>query len=379
MPAPASYVQVSQIHPKAESGLLKMTAQKTCRVCRKSLSAAAFNDAGRSADGLAAICRACTNARRRELDALRTERRLPTDNLATTLRRGDIKALRARIRAGQKPVWDWVCETMREGHLEVAEMLLESGVEPTVFTLAAVGDVAGLRRRLRRVPADARRTVSMEPSSTGVTPLHVGCASDWRPHGTSRMTDQVEVAKLLIEHGADVNAISQYRGLEAASPLFCTCWSSGNQSLVQWLLERGAVPRDYDFMAALGHFQRHGRGNDDIAETLLATGLSVDGSVPGDRTPLQAAAHQGRHQTVSWLIAHGADVNAVGPGSRTAAHLAAERNTGPKTLSILAENGADLNAVDADGRTPLDIAKLSGKSRIVNWLTNKVRGRRSRN
>jgi ankyrin repeat protein len=69
----------------------------------------------------------------------------------------------------------------------------------------------------------------------------------------------------------------------------------------------------------------------------------------------------GIHRTVSWLIAHGADVNARGPRGRAAAHLAAERNTGPKTLAVLLESGADLAACDNDGRTPLDIAKLNGK------------------
>jgi ankyrin repeat protein len=87
----------------------------------------------------------------------------------------------------------------------------------------------------------------------------------------------------------------------------------------------------------------------------------------------------GVHRTVAWLIAHGADVNARGPGGRTAAHFAAERNTGPQTLAVLAEGGADLTARDEDGYTPLEIAKLHEKSRIVEWIKRRVRGtRRSR-
>ena len=71
---------------------------------------------------------------------------------------------------------------------------------------------------------------------------------------------------------------------------------------------------------------------------------------------------------MAWLIAHGADVNARGWGGRTAAHLAAERNTGPKTLALLVESGADLAVRDDDGRTPLEIAKLNGKTRLADWI-----------
>lgn len=350
-------------------------ANKTCRICRKTLSTAAFNGSARSADGLADTCRACTNARRRQLEAARTDRRPPADNLAALLRHGDIKNLRARFREGLKTHWSWVCETMREGHLDLAEVLLESGVEQNVFTMAAMGESARLTRRLRRVPAGARLVADFEPSCLSVTPLHVGCASDWRSHGQDRLIVQTRIAEILCEHGADLNATACYRGLES-TPLFCACWSSDNLLLVRWLLDHGAIATDHCLPAALGHFQRHGRGADDVAETLLAWGLPVDGGIPGDRTPLQACALQGIHKSVAWLIAHGANVKARGPGGRMAAHLAAERNTGPKTLALLVENGADLAARDDDGHTPLDIAKLNGKRRLVEWIKNHVRSKR---
>lgn len=266
---------------------------------------------------------------------------------------------------------------MREGHLALAEMLLESGVERNVFTMAAMCDSARLTQRLRRVPADARLVANMEPNCHNVTPLHVGCASDWRSHSQDRLTAQTKIAEILCEHGADLNATACYRGLES-TPLFCACWSSGSLPLVRWLLDHGAIATDHCLPAALGHFQRHGRQNDDIAEALLAWGLPVDGATPGDRTPLQACAHQAYHKTVAWLIAHGANVTARGAGGRTAAHLAAERNTGPRTLALLVEHGADLAARDDDGHTPLDIAKLSGKSRLIEWIKNRARSKRVR-
>jgi ankyrin repeat protein len=371
-----------------------MIARKLCPVCGKTLSAAAFNDSAQTDDGLARNCRACTNARRRLRDRSRKHQREPAGQpaqLAQALRQGDIDAVRKLVRRGAKPRWDWICETMRGGHLKLAEVLLKSGAvilpagcavilpagcaERNVFTLAAMGDVAGLKRRLRRTPAEARRTASMQPNSLDVTPLHVGCASDWRSHGPGRLAAQVQVAEMLVDHGADVHAAARYRGLDDATPLFCACWSSGNLLLVRWLLDQGALAVDRDLGAALGHFQRHRKVAHDIAEALLAWGLSVDGSVPGDRTLLQTCAHMGVHQTVAWLIAHGADVNARAQGGRMAAHFAAERNTGPKTLALLVESGADLAARDEDGRTPLDIARLNGKARLVEWIKRRLRAK----
>jgi hypothetical protein len=346
------------------------------------LSAAAFNDSAQTSDGLARTCRACTNAKRRQRHRLHKQNRGPVGKQAQldkALRQGDINTVRKLVRGRAKPHWDWVCETMRGGHLGLAVVLLEAGAERNVFTMAAMGDVAGLTRRLKRTPAEARRAASTHPNSVDVTPLHVGCASYWGSHGQDRATVQVEVAEVLRDHGADVNAVARYRGLDDATPLLCACWSSGNVALVRWLLEHGAAASDRDLGAALGHFQRHGREAYDIAEALLAWGLPVDGSVAGDRTPLQGCSHMGVHRTVAWLIAHGADVNARGPGGRTAAHFAAERNTGPQTLAVLAEGGADLTARDEDGYTPLEIAKLHEKSRIVEWIKRRVRGtRRSR-
>jgi len=317
-----------------------MITEKTCPSCGKTLSIAAFNGSAKSPDGMARTCRACINMRRRQRS--RSAPRGPRSigaALAAALREGDIKIVRKLLRAGLKPHWCWVCETMRAGHLTLAETLLESGVEKNVYTMAAMGDASGLERRLRRVRADARLTASMEPASVGVTPLHVACASDWAAHGPDHMATQVRVAQILKHHGAKVNVPTPYRGIAAATPLFCACWTSRNLALVRWLLDHGAVPCGGELMVTLGHFQRHGKEAYDIAEYFLTLGHPVDGE-PGGWTPLQAFAFQGAHRTVAWLIAHGADVNACSPGGRTAVHFAAQRNTGPKTLALLVDSGA---------------------------------------
>lgn len=306
-----------------------MIAKKTCPACGKRLSAAAFNASSKTADGLARTCRACTNLRRRERDrsaAKRPRGHARSTVIAAALRQGDVKKIQALVDAGATPRWDWICEAMRDGHLALAEKLFESGVERNVFTMAAMADLKRLTARLRRVPADARLTADTEQASSHVTPLHIACASDWKSHGDARMTVQLQVAKIFIEHGADVNALATYRGIRDATPFFCACWTSENLALVRWLLGHGATATEACLPAALGHLQRHGRAAYDIAEALLAAGLAVDCGAGVGRTLLQAFAHQGDHRTVAWLIAHGADVNARSPDGRTAVHYAAERS-----------------------------------------------------
>ena len=99
---------------------MSLITRKTCPVCCKDLGEAAFNGSAQAPDGLARICRACTNARRRERDSSKDGRPDPTTNcsgLAAALPQGDIKAVRMLQDAGMIPHWSWVCETLRGGHL----------------------------------------------------------------------------------------------------------------------------------------------------------------------------------------------------------------------------------------------------------------------
>src|SRR5438046_1391217 len=83
-------------------------------------------------------------------------------------------------------------------------------------------------------PAGATLSASMDPHSQRVMPLHVASASDFssQEQARARMSDQVDVAKILVERGADLNAVAHYRGLDDVTPLRCACWSSRNLLLV---------------------------------------------------------------------------------------------------------------------------------------------------
>ena len=188
--------------------------------------------------------------------------------------------MRELLRAGVKPHWWWACEAMRGGHLALAEVLLESGVERNVFTMAAIGDAAGLERRLGRVPTDARTIASMEPHGRPVTALHVGCASDWRPHGPGRMSAQVDVAEILSKGGAELGAVAHDRGFGDATPLFWACWTSGNAAWSDGCsAEDRSPPIETSWLRSAISSVIASRAYD-VAEALLTWGLPVDGGVP---------------------------------------------------------------------------------------------------
>ncbi len=85
----------------------------------------------------------------------------------------------------------------------------ECGIERNIFTMAAIADVSGLKRRLTGKPDEAHQLASIEPASDDVTPLHVGCAIGLAFPRAQRMTDQVQAAAALLDRGAEPDAVAR--------------------------------------------------------------------------------------------------------------------------------------------------------------------------
>ncbi len=139
--------------------------------------------------------------------------------------------------------------------------------------------------------------------------------------------DMPEVAELLVERGADVNAKDPETGY---TPLH---WAAS-------------------------------QGNTKVAETLIAKGADVKAVDNLGRTPLHAAAASNYPDVVALLIEKDADIDARDRFGNTPLHLAAGSGS-DLTAKLLLDKGADPNAANSRGRTPAQYAEISANPRVI--------------
>jgi ankyrin repeat protein len=132
-------------------------------------------------------------------------------------------------------------------------------------------------------------------------------------------------------------------------------------------MAQGWQPNVSAVLAALGHGQRHGRGNYDIAALCLESGVDIN-EMLGHRTLLHAVAHQGDIVGTRWLVDHGARMNLQDSGNNTPLHKACERNSTLRVVQLLVERGASLTAKNKNGETALDTAIKNDKKSIAAYL-----------
>lgn len=141
-----------------------------------------------------------------------------------------------------------------------------------------------------------------------------------RPVYRASVVGRDEVLAILLEAGADVNAVT----------------------------DRGTHP----LHAAAQN------GYDKIMDRLLAAGATVDAANDAGQTPLFYAVRFGHPEMAEKLIARGASTQKVDKGGRTALHFSAGMGLLDSTRLLLANGaGADLNLVDHYGYSPLGLCR----------------------
>ena len=168
------------------------------------------------------------------------------------------------------------------GDREQAELLLGPDGELNVFDAAAFGR----RERLAELLSEQPELVNAF-SSDGFTPLHLAC-----------FAGGAEAARLLVERGADLEALSEASFVKVRP------------------LGTAAFARDRE-----------------CAGVLLELGADPNGRGEGGFTPLHTAAQNGDLDFVRLLLRHGADTTVVADDGRIPAALA--RDAGHEDVAEL--------------------------------------------
>jgi ankyrin repeat protein len=215
--------------------------------------------------------------------------------------------------------------------IEVVDVLREHGTALDIFSAALLGkgDVVA---ELLSGDANLATAVGMN----GAPPLHAATTP--------------EVAHLLVDHGASLDTIDSMGNTPLASAI-----GRGQQGtgVALSLLQLGASATPCA-LAGLGQSEQLLEELEDNPGSVEFVGNIGLNAVRG--TPLLAAVHAGKEQTVRTLLAKGADVKARADMGQTSLHLTGSAAIG----QLLLDAGADPSAVDDEhGTTPLTWAQVT--------------------
>nr|NQU91712.1 ankyrin repeat domain-containing protein [Bacteroidota bacterium] len=153
-----------------------------------------------------------------------------------------------------------------------------------------------------------------------------------RPQGNSSlqfasMFGYLEVIKLLVENGAEVNS-----GTGQKAPIFKAI-EFGTKECAQYLAEHGA-------------------------------------EIPVDNFLLHQAAAKGMSGIVGYMLENGAEIYSINSNGGTLLH-SASRGDLAELANFMIENGADINSRNRYGLTPLHLASINGNIACINLLISK--------
>lgn len=213
-----------------------------------------------------------------------------------------------------------------------------------------------------------------ESNNIPVAKLLIARGADVEGRGSSPLSsagangDYVEIAQLLVEHGAKTNAPSPtgWYPLQTAA-------GRGNIKVTNYLLAQGADPNAADQAGFTALYSAAGSDYGlSTAEALLRHGANPNAKNMHGGTALHQAASQGAVKVMQLLLANLADVNAATNDGYTPLHGAVsygKNETRRSAVEVLLKSGANGNAkTSRDGETPFHKAISRGDVEIVKLL-----------
>ncbi|KAJ5907499.1 hypothetical protein N7495_000181 [Penicillium taxi] len=176
-----------------------------------------------------------------------------------------------------------------------------------------------------------------------------------------------------IHNGVDItegfNQRKDLKGYEDRTPL---SWAAqdGQSSIVELLLERGAICDELDRGWRTPLSLASSNGHETVARLLIDKGADVNTSNKFGQTPLYRALRNGHETVARLLIDKGADVNTINDDGETPLYWALM--SGHEAVArLLIDKGADVNTCNKYGKTPLYMASSNGHEAVARLLIDK--------
>jgi ankyrin repeat protein len=194
-----------------------------------------------------------------------------------------------------------------------------------IFDAAQKGDLAKLKSLVQNNP-----NLVNAKNKDDDTPLHI--AAD---------AGHLEIARFLIQSGADVNSMNS----SLRNPVLMAGYQ-GHKDVVKLLLENGA---NFDYVDDRGYTPLRWaavRGKKDVVELYVAKGAKIS---------IHEAAACGHFGFIDKKLSEGADINRLNQDGRTPLHQTVYSGN-VETIEYLINKGADINTKSSNNETPLDLA-----------------------
>lgn len=235
------------------------------------------------------------------------------------------------------------------GNLEIVQYLLQTGKNSQETLNDALWELCGSMPK-----PDTLKIAQRLLDSGAQVNSHAGFYNTTPLHGAAEK-GPLELVKLLVSKGAKVNAVDKEFSMPLAKAV-----QADNLEIAKFLLEHGADKTinhsDTEFQTAI--FKARSAK---MAQLLIANGANVsDRDKKGQSVLLHAVANHLDFDLLKVLLQNGADINAQDKSGTTALLWAAQHpyeRDDKNCVQFLLENGANANVANNQGETPLLVAE----------------------
>ncbi len=177
----------------------------------------------------------------------------------------------------------------------------------------------------------------------------------------------IQAVRAALEEGADPNTEGEDPnvkvGVEVTALMLAARYN--RIEIAKVLIERGANVNGGNYAIGYPLQEAAEKGYLEMVTLLLSKGADVNTSADENYTALQGAVDERHTEVVEVLLKHGADPNVMTPSVPILCRAASNRYV--EAVRLLIGSGADVNA-ECDGKTPRAIAEEKGYTEIVNLL-----------